>query len=360
MYFSSNAGGGFHLWRQRFPRGDPEQLTNGPTEEEGIAVAIDDRSLITSAGVRYNSIWLIDSAGDRQVSQENFAFSPVAARDGEHVYFLSREGIARLAYNVGHLVSVELADGAREELLPGYRMVHFDLSADDRRVVFASGDDERDRRGIWIGPLDRSAPLRRIYEGEVERVFFDREENVYFLQKSNTNRFLHRLRAPEYRINERVSDRPTWFLFSVSPDGAWIVAIMSHSSGRGNQQVAISTRGEPLRVLCSFCGAGAGPARVLAPAIAWTRDGGALLVSGQFAGPTILMGAPFTIRIPLPPEAVLPPLPEGGITSFQDWLDLPGAQRIQQQNVLPGATPDQLFFYERTTLRNLYRVELPD
>ena len=41
MYFSADAGDGFHIWRQRFPKGVPEQITFGPTEEEGIAVAPD-------------------------------------------------------------------------------------------------------------------------------------------------------------------------------------------------------------------------------------------------------------------------------------------------------------------------------
>src|SRR5690242_6113539 len=33
MYLSSNSGGGFHIWRQRFPDGQPEQITFGPGEE---------------------------------------------------------------------------------------------------------------------------------------------------------------------------------------------------------------------------------------------------------------------------------------------------------------------------------------
>src|ERR1700745_868854 len=36
MYFSADAGDGYHLWRQGFPRGKPEQMTFGPTEEEGL------------------------------------------------------------------------------------------------------------------------------------------------------------------------------------------------------------------------------------------------------------------------------------------------------------------------------------
>jgi DNA-binding winged helix-turn-helix (wHTH) protein len=51
MYFSADAGRGFHIWRQRFQSGDPEQITFGATEEEGIAVAPSGRSLITSVAL---------------------------------------------------------------------------------------------------------------------------------------------------------------------------------------------------------------------------------------------------------------------------------------------------------------------
>ena len=50
MYFSANTGDGFHTWRQRLPDGKPEQITRGPTEEEGIEVAPVGRSLVTSIG----------------------------------------------------------------------------------------------------------------------------------------------------------------------------------------------------------------------------------------------------------------------------------------------------------------------
>ena len=43
MYFTSSTNDAFHVWRQRHPDGQPEQLTSGPTEEEGIALAPDGR-----------------------------------------------------------------------------------------------------------------------------------------------------------------------------------------------------------------------------------------------------------------------------------------------------------------------------
>ena len=70
MYFSADAGDGFHVWRQRFPDGAPEQLTFGPTEEEGLAIARDGHSLITSSGLTQRSVWFHDGSGDHQISLE--------------------------------------------------------------------------------------------------------------------------------------------------------------------------------------------------------------------------------------------------------------------------------------------------
>jgi len=57
VYVSSNPTVIFHIWRQRFPDGSPEQVTSGPTEEEGIAMAADGKSFITSVGTTDSSIW---------------------------------------------------------------------------------------------------------------------------------------------------------------------------------------------------------------------------------------------------------------------------------------------------------------
>jgi hypothetical protein len=88
--------------------------------------------------------------------------------------------------------------------------------------------------------------------------------------------------------NERVADDPLFYVFSISPGGEWVIAIATFE-GNGNhplggQLVAISTRGLPTRVVCSFCSNGGGPARVYAPSMSWTRDGRLLLVSGQYIG----------------------------------------------------------------------------
>jgi dipeptidyl aminopeptidase/acylaminoacyl peptidase len=218
MYFSSNAGGRFHIWRQRFPNGKPEQLTNGPTEEEGLAIAPDGKSLLTSAGVRLNTIRLLDGAGDRELSEEGFALLPQASKDGARVYFIVQTGAARGASFVGHLVALTLSTRVREDILPDQLVAHFDLSADDRSIVFVSGRDEPDKKGIWVAPLDRSAAPRRVFDGKAERAFFDPAGNIYFVGNEGSTLFLHRLRAPDY-VRERVSPDPVFHLFAISPTG---------------------------------------------------------------------------------------------------------------------------------------------
>jgi hypothetical protein len=51
MYFTASPGGVNHIWRQHFPDGEPEQITPGPTEEEGIAMAPDGRSFVTAVAL---------------------------------------------------------------------------------------------------------------------------------------------------------------------------------------------------------------------------------------------------------------------------------------------------------------------
>ena len=87
MYFTADAGDGFHAWRQRFPDGAPEQLTAGPTEEEGLAVAPDGRSLVTSVGLSQRSVWLHDDRGERQISLEGYASWPLLSADGRKLLY---------------------------------------------------------------------------------------------------------------------------------------------------------------------------------------------------------------------------------------------------------------------------------
>src|SRR4030095_1846793 len=90
MYFSADTGSGFHIWRQRFPNGMPEQITFGPTEEEGIDFLPDGRSCVTSIGTRQSTLWIHDGRGDRQITSEAYTFRPSFSSDGKTLYYLVR------------------------------------------------------------------------------------------------------------------------------------------------------------------------------------------------------------------------------------------------------------------------------
>ena len=97
----SNATGGFQIWRQAFPDGSPEQLTFGPTEAEGLAVAPDGHSLYTSIGLSRRTVHVNVDGDDHAVSGEGDATLPmwgdgfptsVFSSDGKKLFYLVRTG----------------------------------------------------------------------------------------------------------------------------------------------------------------------------------------------------------------------------------------------------------------------------
>ena len=83
MYFTSNAGGGFQIWRQTFPDGTPEPITSGPTEAEGPAISPDGKSIYTSIGFSQSSAWINEQGTERQLSGEGDAWRGAACAAAE-------------------------------------------------------------------------------------------------------------------------------------------------------------------------------------------------------------------------------------------------------------------------------------
>ena len=57
MYMAADTGAGYHIWRQRFPSGAPEQVTFGANQEQGISFAPDGRPFVTSVGASESTLW---------------------------------------------------------------------------------------------------------------------------------------------------------------------------------------------------------------------------------------------------------------------------------------------------------------
>ncbi|HSD72976.1 MAG TPA: protein kinase, partial [Thermoanaerobaculia bacterium] len=185
MFFTADVGDGFHVWRQRFPDGKPEQVSSGTTEEEGIAMSPDGRTFVTSVGIVQSSIWMHDQRGDRQLTFEGYAtlglggaarsyFSP----DGRRLYFLVRQEGAR-EFDDGELWTIELDSNRTERLLPGFTMGNFDISIDGKRVVFTRREADGKIR-MWLASLERRFPVRRLSKSQVSerRPVFGPDRNV--------------------------------------------------------------------------------------------------------------------------------------------------------------------------------------
>src|SRR4030095_1912195 len=90
MYFSADRGAGFHIWRQRFPEGKPEQITYGINEEEGIPMWPDGLSLASSVGTTTSAIWVHEGGEERPITSEGSAQFPSFSPDGKRLYYLLR------------------------------------------------------------------------------------------------------------------------------------------------------------------------------------------------------------------------------------------------------------------------------
>jgi Tol biopolymer transport system component len=219
MYFSSDAGGVFHTWRQRFPDGQPEQITSGPTEEEGIAVASDGRSLLTAVGARQSGVWVHDSRGDRQISLEGEAFEPQFTPDGKKLCYRVRTG------NWSELWVADLESNRTEPLLPGFPVAgsgarapvaDYDISPDGKQLAFYSRDRDGKFR-LWLTPLDRRSPPRQIPGLEGEEPLFGPSGEIFFRKVEATSAFLYSVREDGSGLR-KASDLTVINLFGTYPD----------------------------------------------------------------------------------------------------------------------------------------------
>jgi DNA-binding winged helix-turn-helix (wHTH) protein/Tol biopolymer transport system component len=351
MYFSADAGKGFHIWRQRFQSGDPEQITFGATEEEGIAVAPSGRSLITSVGSEQSTVWLHDPAGDHQISSEGYAYAPAVSPDGSKVYYLVRSGSSR-DFVVGELWAADVNSPRRERLLPGSLITRYDISADGKRVVFAVRE-AFEKSSLWVARLDGGASPRRLTSLDASRPLFGRDGDVFFLARDGEAEYVYRTNE-DMTLSEKIIAEPIIYLMAVSPDGQWLVAWVAYG-GDGSTQalVAYPTHGGEKRLICTAC-AISGPRNPGAPAVSWTRDQQFMFLKSVLGGMEHK-----TFVLPLRSGEALPPLPHAGFQSHREVLAVPGAWDVAQEDVVPGTSSSVYAFTRKTTRRNLYSIPIP-
>ncbi len=339
MYVTSNAGGVHHIWRQRFPDGQPEQVTSGPTEEQGIAMAPDGRSFVTAMALQNLSIWLHDARGERQISSlEGIAANPKFTADGKKLcYTLVKEAPTPYSPQPGEVWVADVESGRSESLVPGFRALDYDVSPDGQQVVMEATDAERKHR-LWLVPFDHHSPPRQIPNVEGRQPRFGPSGEIFFRRAEENSNFVYRIR-PDGSGMRKVIEQAIPLLFGVSHDGRWVVGWARLPDNDGMAVQAFSLSGAPAMPLGDFIGWN------------WSAGGGAVSISD---GP---IAANRSYIIPLPPGEPLPRTPTGGFRSEEEISDIPGARRIDAWTV-PGPSLGIYAFYRGTTQRNLYRIPI--
>jgi hypothetical protein len=344
MYLTSNAVGANHIWRQRFPDGQLEQITSGPTEEEGIAMAPDGRSFVTAVALQNTSLWIHDARGERGISLEGNAAQPKFTADGRKLcYRIVREAPNESAFyrDAGEVRVVDLESGRSEPLARGLQALDYDLSADGRQLVVETTDGEGKPR-LWIAPFDRSSPPRQVPSVEGGAPRFGPDGEIFFRHFEGTSTFVYRVRQDGTGMR-KAFEQPILLIRAVSPDGRWVEA-----------WAPLQGNGPPARQAFPLDG---GPPVIIGSAayIDWSANGSSLKISSNFGA---LFPAGRSYLIPLPRGQVLPRIPAGGFHSEEEIARLPGARRVDAPGMAPGPSPEVYAFYRGAAQRNLYRIPI--
>jgi eukaryotic-like serine/threonine-protein kinase len=343
VYVSARKDGRFHIWRQRFPDGELEQVTSGPTEEEGIAMANDGRSFITSVGTAEATAWVHDEKGDRQLSSEGEGYGTTLSGDGRRVYFLRSSGEG----NVAELWKTELANGESERVLPGYGLAetfggkNYAVSRDEKHVVFVMRD-EKGNSHLWIAPTDRRSSPQMLPSKESEdSPFFLPNGDVIYRCSEGTRNFLC-TREVDGSSAKRVSEQAILEFLDVSPDGKWVLLTVTSANKEDPGALVVAQRiedGERVQICSDFCIA------------SWDLSGKNLLMMAQ-------VGKTFDTYF-LPWEegkGVSKVLDEG----FSFNAERSGGKMKVVRQPLDSAISPEIYSYTKVNVRrNLYRIPVP-
>jgi eukaryotic-like serine/threonine-protein kinase len=346
MYLSSAAGGAYHIWRQRLVASGalppPEQITSGPNEEEGIAMAPDGRSFVTAVGLRQSAVWLHDTHGERQISLEGYAYKPSFTPDGRHLLYLVSKGAPA---ETSELWMASLDSGRNEPLLSDLPVVarigfplRYDVSPDGRQVAVELRD-QKGKHHVWLARVDGQSAPRQVLDLEGDNPKFVANGRILFRVREGPYGFAYAVNDDGTGLRKLI-EHPVIGITAVSPDGRWVVAYLRPTENETGTTVAVPLDGGP-------------PVRIYGGniPITWSRDG------KYFSMPIASSGR--TYVIPLPPGWGLPDISVEGFASEADIAALPGVEIIDHVDVALGPTPEVYAFSRETTQRNLYRIPTP-
>jgi hypothetical protein len=272
-----------------------------------------------------------DSKGDRMVSQEGSASSPMFSADGKRLYYLlQRNNLSKTR----ELWQMDLVSGNSKVVLPGLQILDYDISQDETQVAFTVPAGER-VSDIFVAAADRSTSPRLVVRGG-SGVNFGADGQLFFMQFSDKANYLARIQMDGSGL-ERIQNLRITHKENVSPDGEW--AITGDADGASGA-FAVSRNGQVRRQLCS------GECH-----FEWSADRKYLcLVMGTLArteGKTYLIPAPHGIgSVDVPPQG------------FDGEGGLAGLRSIPQMGVAVGSDAQSYAFTKSSFGANLFRIPL--
>jgi len=343
MYLTSDAGGhGDHIWRQAFPNGVPQQLTSGVSEEQGLAMAPDGRSLVTSVGTDESAVWVHDGQGERQVSSEGYSFSPKLSQDGSKLYYLQAANSSE-SQRGGELCVTDLANSQISKVLPGIIVVSFSLSPDGRQVVYDTSTEGAAVHQLWLASTEHRFaphPIGSITNGNWP--LYSPSGQIYFESFVGGQWHLHRMKEDGTQ-NQELLSAPATYTQGVSPDERFVsIRRTVNTQDNWTQDQAVPLSGGPAIPLCpGWCYAD------------WTRDGKQM----YFFWLSTKGGSEYrTYVLPIVPGTDLPKIPSGGFQSEKE-LAKAAVQSVEGE-IHPGPNSSVYSFTKETSHWNLYRIPL--
>jgi hypothetical protein len=339
MYLNTDAGGrGYHIWRQRFPDGAPEQLTASLGEEQGIAVAEDASYLVSSVGKFERSAWIHDRRGERQVSARGYSYQPRLSSDGSRVFYLQAANDSASDHG-GELWVADLTSGETSKVLPGIVVWSFEISEDGKQVVYA-GPEANGQRRLWIASTEhRFAPRRIGPERDITNEMYSPKGDIFFSTGEKEHYELYRMK-PDGSGEQKLFSEANVYLAAISPDERFIAVY--HASSKDDRWLEIEAvpiaGGRPIPLCSGWCD------------VSWTRDGKDMYFHWRTASDYR------TYVVPIVHGTELPKAPENGYRSEQELRAV--ATQIIEGAAFPGPDSSSYSFSKASSHWNLYRIPL--
>ncbi len=344
MYFTAAVEGRSHIWRQHFPGGEPEQITFGATEEDGVAVEPKGQALITSVGVHESAIWIHDGSKERPLSSEGEVIggfsSPAFSPDASVVYYLLR----RRESSDAELWRTVVDSGKSDAVFPGISITDFDISPDGKQVVYTTPARDGTLQS-WAAAVDRSSPAMKVNLSEVRSPHFGAGGQILFQQTEGNENYLEHINA-DGSHRSKIFPYPIGEIQSVSPGRRWATVEVPRAPDTNLPAImAISVADGASRHICApWC------------LTKWSTDGKFLFVSVEDSSRT---SPGRSLAIPVGPGESLPDLPVGGIEPLAEPGVVQGAESVGRGELVPGKDPEHYAWVNTTVHRNLYQISLP-